>query len=292
MKNIISEIMISSPDTGNLLEYREGFLSDDHDTEKFPVKEGIPLMLPGKPGEGMDYIGHYTTDAEQFDYFSERICKETEHGERRSREFIASRVPEKTQLLLDVGSGSAWAAKKFCPDGIKVVSMDISLKNIKTALERIPHENHYGIVGDGLNPPFPEDSFDCVIAAEVIEHTVDPADFAVNLFRLVKPGGKLIISTPYKEKIQYYLCVHCNKPTPKNAHLHSFDENKLSSLIPAGGVSSVKHFTFLNKALTIMRAGHILRFLPFGLWKIADSLANLIINKKTNIIIEFVKNAK
>ena len=159
-------------------------------------------------------------------------------------------------------------------------------------MDKFPHENHYGIVGDGLNPPFPEDTFDCVIAAEVIEHTIDPDDFANKLFSLVKPGGKLIISTPYKEKIQYYLCVHCNKPTPKNAHLHSFDENRLRSLIPTGELSSIRHFTFLNKALTVMRAGKVLRFLPFGLWKIADSIANLLINKRSGIIIEFVKKAK
>jgi len=38
--------------------------------------------------------------------------------------------------------------------------------------------------------------FDAVLSSEVIEHTPDPAASVRELYRLVKPGGSLVLSTP------------------------------------------------------------------------------------------------
>ena len=55
--------------------------------------------------------------------------------------------------------------------------------------------------------------------------------FIEKLIEKLKTGGKLIITTPYNEKLEYYLCVHCNLPTPKNAHLHSFNKQNIKEII-------------------------------------------------------------
>jgi 2-polyprenyl-3-methyl-5-hydroxy-6-metoxy-1,4-benzoquinol methylase len=47
--------------------------------------------------------------------------------------------------------------------------------------------------------PVTEGSFDTVIAAEVIEHLENPRSMARELYRLLKPGGVAIISTPNNE---------------------------------------------------------------------------------------------
>ena len=62
--------------------------------------------------EKFNYIEHYKIDAEEFDYFEERTGA-TEDDERRVREYILSRISEKDNTILDVGSGSAWVAKYF-----------------------------------------------------------------------------------------------------------------------------------------------------------------------------------
>ena len=107
--------------------------------------------------------------------------------------------------------------------------------------------------------------------------------------RILKPGGALIISTPYKEQLHYSLCIHCNEMTPKNAHLHSFDEKKLVDLYKNNDLGNTRYFIFGNKALTVLRTHVLLRFLPFKLLKIVDRAVNLLVNKPAHIIVIYTK---
>jgi 2-polyprenyl-3-methyl-5-hydroxy-6-metoxy-1,4-benzoquinol methylase len=48
----------------------------------------------------------------------------------------------------------------------------------------------------------PATSFDTVIAAEVIEHLENPREVAREWYRILKPGGTLLLSTPNNESIR------------------------------------------------------------------------------------------
>jgi SAM-dependent methyltransferase len=235
-----------------------------------------------------NYIDHYKKDAVEFDYFEERTGA-TEHDERRVREYILSKVPKNVNSILDVGCGKGWVAKEFLPKGKRVFSLDISVTNPAIVNKLYSNKNHFGIAADSFYLPFNDETFDCVVASEIIEHVFDPAGFVKELFRVVTKGGSLIITTPYKEKLIYYLCIHCNKKTPANAHLHSFDENKLESLYSESDLESFKYVTFGNKILLFLRTYVILRFFPFWLWKLKDKFANLIYNKPVHIICVYKK---
>ena len=236
-----------------------------------------------------DYINHYKIDAEEFDYFEERTGA-TDHDERRVHEYIISKIPKNVSSILDVGSGSAWVAEYFSNKDVKVTSLDISLINVKKAKEKIPTNLHSQIVADSFRLPLKNNSFDTVIASEIIEHVIDPEAFVNELFRVVNPGGKLIITTPYKEKLRYYLCIHCNKKTPVHAHIHSFDENKLIELCKDANLSNVKWNTFGNKILIFLRTYVILKYLPFPLWKLVDAIFNKIKYVPAHIIVEYSKS--
>jgi len=236
----------------------------------------------------LNYIEHYKKDAEEFDYFEERTGA-TEHDEKRVREYIVSKFPRNANSILDVGCGKGWVAKEFLPKGKKVFSLDISVTNPAIINKLHSSKNHYGITADSFHLPFDDQSVDCIIASEIIEHVIDPAGFVKELFRVVKKGGSLIITTPYKEKIIYYLCVHCNQKTPANAHLHSFDEIKLENLYSEKDLESFKYETFGNKALINLRTYLLLQFFPFWLWKLKDKFANLVFNKPVHIICVYKK---
>ncbi len=179
--------------------------------------------------EKFDYVNHYKIDAQEFDYFEERTGA-TEHDERRVHEYIISKIQNPISNILDVGSGSAWVAKYFISKNINVTSLDISKENVLKAKNYFSNSKHSQLVSDSFHLSVKNNSYDVVIASEIIEHVIDPKEFVKELFRVVKPGGKLIITTPYKEKLRYYLCIHCNKKTPVHAHIHSFDENILKNL--------------------------------------------------------------
>ena len=235
-----------------------------------------------------NYIDHYQKDAVEFNYFEKRRGA-TKHDERRVREYIISKVPKNAQSILDVGCGSGWVAKTFIKKEIKVHSLDITKINPVKAMQLYPSQKHSGIVADSFHLPFADNSFDCIIASEIIEHVVDPAAFIKEVFRVVRKGGKLIITTPYKEKLMYYLCIHCNQMTPVHAHIHSFDEKMLEGYYKEDDLESFEFKTFGNKLLIFLRTYVILQFLPFWLWRLKDRIANLIYKKPIHIICIYSK---
>jgi SAM-dependent methyltransferase len=238
--------------------------------------------------DNFNYIDHYKKDAVEFDYFEERTGA-TAHDERRLREYIISKISNNVNSILDIGCGKGWVAKEFLPKGKKVFSLDISVTNPAIVNKLYSNKNHFGITADSFHLPFNDESVDGVIASEIIEHVYDPTGFVKELFRVVKKGGSLIITTPYKEKIIYYLCIHCNQKTPANAHLHSFDEQKLESLYSGDDLSSFKYETFGNKLLINLRTYVVLQFFPFWLWKLKDKFVNPIYNKPVHIICVYKK---
>lgn len=236
----------------------------------------------------LDYLTHYKIDAKEFDYFEKRIGA-TEHEERRVREAIISQIPAGVKLILDVGCGSGWVAKTFQNDYKKIISLDISKSNPLKVKELYPSPNHFQVVADSFKLPITSNSIDCIIASEIIEHVVNPKDFLNELFRVVKREGTLIVSTPYKEKIKYYLCIHCNKKSPANGHLHSFNEEKLESLLDKSEIKKINYLIFGNKALIFFRTHILLKYFPYSLWYAYDWLANKIYNKPLHIICVYEK---
>lgn len=237
--------------------------------------------------EKFDYINHYKIDAEEFDYFEERTGA-TKHDERRVHEYILSNIDKDCKSILDVGSGSAWVADSFRNKEVKVTSLDLSKKNVFNAKEKVDSENHSSVVADSFRLPFYNNSFNTVIASEIIEHVVDPNSFIKELYRVVSPSGKLIITTPYKEKLRYYLCIHCNKKTPIHAHIHSFNEKILLSYSPNKSEQNSWE-TFGNKFLIFLRTYVLLQYLPFSIWKFIDRLFNIFKNIPVHIIVTYNK---
>lgn len=269
--------------------------------QSYIIKNGVPVFIALTDYEKesqsslhknyntqFKYVDHYQKDGEEHDYFQERGAG-TEHGDRRVREYIFSKINKKTGRILDVGCGRAWVAEELCPKNYEIVSMDISLDNTSKALKKYLFENHSAVVADAFSLPFNENVFDYIIASEIIEHVVDPATFVKNLVQILKPGGTLIVTTPYKEKIKYTLCVHCNKPTPYYAHLHSFDEKILTSLYFGDDIKSCEYYTFGNKIPIHLRMHVFMRYFNFWWWKRFDRVFNFIYNAPFRILVKWEK---
>jgi 2-polyprenyl-3-methyl-5-hydroxy-6-metoxy-1,4-benzoquinol methylase len=61
-----------------------------------------------------------------------------------------------------------------------------------------------------LNHPLasvPDDSFDAIISTEVIEHLENPRAMIREFWRLLKPGGKVILTTPNQESLRSLLAL-------------------------------------------------------------------------------------
>ncbi len=233
-----------------------------------------------------NYIRHYQTDAELFDYFEQYTGVQKDFDSRAKQLIVRLCRVRPDAKVLDIGSGSGWVAVQLARQGVFIISSDLSRKNlaqIKNGMSTEATPRTGCVVGDALRLPFQNSSFDAVVASEVLEHLTNPADAVREMYRVLRADGKLIATTPYNEKIQYYLCIHCNKKTPANAHLHSFDQSKLESLFKSQDFSSIKFHMYGNKLFVFSRLSWLLRFLPFPLWQMIDNLFTLIIRKPIHI---------
>jgi 2-polyprenyl-3-methyl-5-hydroxy-6-metoxy-1,4-benzoquinol methylase len=256
--------------------------------ESYPFKEGVFNLLPqttNKQEKGeFDYADHYQKDAEVFDYFKAWEDPAAVHENQRLHEMILAQAPVSAKRILDVGCGSAWVARHFQDKDVKVYSMDISSINPKKAVDRYPFDGHYGIIADVFHLPFAAGTFDYIVASEIIEHVADPAAFLRSLLQVLAPNGHLVVTTPHDEKRAYSLCIHCNQPTPHHAHLHCFTADSIRNLLPANVRAGATTKTFMNKLLLHGRTHPILRRLGFRLWRMIDSMANLLIPKTARLM--------
>ena len=257
--------------------------------ESYRTPEGVYNLLEPAADDTANYVAHYQRDALAFDYFATPTDPATVHESERLHEEIVSHVPASAQVVLDVGCGSAWVARELLPKKKAVISFDIALRNTTEALRRYPAPNHFAVTGDAFALPFRNGSVDAIVSSEVMEHVPDVPLYLENLIRVVKPGGTIVISTPYNETIQYSLCIHCNRPTPLHAHLHSFNERLVESLLAPFPSIRYRMVTLSNKALVYLRTHGLLRHLPFRVWKEVDVLANRVVKKPARLIVVITK---
>jgi len=101
----------------------------------------------------------------------------------------------KNKKVLDAGCGTGWFSKAAAERGAAVTSMDLGENLLAEVAKKCKSER---VVGSILEIPFPENTFDFVVTSEVIEHTPDPYKALHEIYRVLKPGGTMVLSTPNK----------------------------------------------------------------------------------------------
>jgi 2-polyprenyl-3-methyl-5-hydroxy-6-metoxy-1,4-benzoquinol methylase len=97
--------------------------------------------------------------------------------------------------VFDIGCGNGAVANHLA-DRYTVVGIDASKSGIAQANTAFPELRlEIGSAYDDLVERYGQ--FDAVVSLEVVEHLLDPKLFVRQMFDLVRPGGGVIISTPY-----------------------------------------------------------------------------------------------
>ena len=148
-------------------------------------------------------------------------------------------------LLLDLGCGAGRHAFESLRRGCRVVAFDYSLAELKdvggmfVALEdEIAQPWGRCANGDATKLPFPDNTFDRIIAAEVLEHI--PADEAAmaELARVLRPGGTIAVTVPawLPERICWAITDEFHAPFVEGGHVRIYSEPELRSKLRAAGL--------------------------------------------------------
>lgn len=139
-------------------------------------------------------------------------------------------LPGKT---LDMGCGDGNVSKLYLSKSA-VYGIDISKSALKYAKNNGIKAKYCDLNNNKI--PFPSGFFDNVIMTDVIEHLIDPLGLLIEAKRVLKKGGKLIITVPNFARLNNRLrmikgdptdLLHWEKFGDELEHLHWFTKPKL-----------------------------------------------------------------
>jgi SAM-dependent methyltransferase len=148
--------------------------------------------------------------------------------------------------LLDLGCGGGRHAFEALRRGARVVALDRDQDELFDALtiiaamdetgETVPPAAGAATRGDALALPFPDGTFDRVIAAEVMEHIPGDTAALAELVRVLRPGGTIAVTVPrwLPERICWALSdEYHGKP---GGHIRIYKASVLAARMRAAGL--------------------------------------------------------
>lgn len=153
-------------------------------------------LFPGGHAEAEQLRAVYTTGTP-----AEVMAASVEYGRRKGREFVDRFSTITTAWhgtrVLDFGcasGGLSLRVRELCPE---VVGIDIDRPKVLYAQKYVREQQLTGIVFfdyDGGPVPFPDEWFDTIFCVDVVEHLPELERFVADFYRMLKPGGLLLVS--------------------------------------------------------------------------------------------------
>jgi len=169
------------------------------------------------------------------------------HGERGL--YLSEWIGERKNIL-DLGCRDGELTKYFAK-GNFVTGVDIDRK----ALDLVKNKLGIKTLWLDLNAEFPfeKESFDVVVACEIVEHIFYPEPFIEKIQSILKSGGLFLGSVPNSFRFRNRLKFLCGKEFETDpTHVHGFSYDKLHSLL-SSYFGNVYIFTIGGKILPFLR---------------------------------------
>ena len=132
--------------------------------------------------------------------------------------------------VLDIASGDGVLAELLAPQARSIVCLDISPRVAEAGCKRLKDfTNATFEIGDMHELPVADESFDTVLLMHALTYTERPEDVFREVFRVLRPGGKLLAVTLRKHS-------HVKAVEPFNHVNLGFSRAQLASLAETSGL--------------------------------------------------------
>ena len=152
--------------------------------------------------------------------------------------------------ICDLGCGNGHISGRLAALDYDVTGVDASASGIQIARSAYPNVRFIeGLIDGNRNVG----DFDLVISSDVIEHMYRPSDLLEAAHSILKPGGHVLIGTPYHGYLKNLVLAAAGKMDSHFSALHDgghikfFSVKTLSTLMRSHGFEDL-NFTFYGRA--------------------------------------------
>ncbi|MEM3512471.1 MAG: methyltransferase domain-containing protein [Candidatus Jordarchaeales archaeon] len=139
---------------------------------------------------------------------------------------------------LDVGCAYGFVVELLSKLGYDAVGVDVSSYAIRRG------RGGRLVVADAENLPFMEESFNLVTCFAVLEHLLEPGKALQETYRVMRPGGVLVATTPNTNAAATVL-IHILAREPKKTHPSAKPPSDWVKMVAGAGFKDVKVRPFL-----------------------------------------------
>lgn len=124
--------------------------------------------------------------------YDDNIRPRTDYPKKLCRHLVDRFKFPQGGRILDLGCGRGEFLEGFKENGLEVFGLDRDPNAAKCTnvveVKTCDFEKH--------KFPYPDNTFDIVFSKSVVEHFFDPENFILESFRVLKPGGRIVMMTP------------------------------------------------------------------------------------------------
>ena len=168
-------------------------------------------------------------------------------------DFFCTRIEEainfldKGNMLLDVGCGEGTFAKLAAKNYNHIYGIDLCFRALTSANNKSIQVIKGNLNKEGIS--FQDGSFDAVTCLDVIEHVFDPVALLLEINRVLKKNGVLILTTPNVRFIEFVSSILLKGQFPKTSndpdtynggHINYFTFSDIRSLLKSSGFNLMR----------------------------------------------------
>lgn len=151
--------------------------------------------------------------------------------------------PKPNERILDLGTGSGYVAFGIAKQsGARVIGLDITdntLENNRIKAEEQRLSNLRFVAYDGMSFPFGDGEFDAVVTRYALHHFPDIAHTFSEISRVLKSGGRLLISDPTPNENDTSRFVDDYMRMKPDGHIKYYTKDEFSLLAENAGLSLI-----------------------------------------------------